>query len=51
MPLSCFRFKINSAVVTLTYIVCCKNMTDVIIINADTMQSLYVDIRVWTNTS
>jgi len=31
-----FHFKINSAVVTLTYIVCCKNLTDVKIMNADT---------------
>jgi len=51
VPLFCFDFKINSAVVTLPYVVCCKNVANVKIINPDKMKSVCVDIRVWTKRS
>lgn len=47
--LFCFHSKINSAVVTLPYVVCCNKLMDVKIINPDTMKSVFLDIRVWTN--
>lgn len=47
--LICFRFKINSAVVTLPYVMCRKRLMDVKVMNPDTIQSVFADIRVWTN--
>lgn len=51
MTLFCFisALKINSAVVMLPYVVCCKKLMDIKIIDPDKMQSVLADVRVWTN--